>query len=172
MSKLLIVMGVSGAGKSTIASALANTLEWTYSDADDFHSQQAREKMRRGLALDNSDRAPWLTRIFAALESDGGPFVLAYSGLLKEHRERFRDLNLDCRFLHLCIDSSTASQRIAMRENHFMPANLTASQFETLESTNAESDVLELDATQAPETIQLLSLGWLSKTTFLEGYDE
>ena len=147
----LVVMGVAGSGKSTIASALARQLGREFRDGDSFHSADNVAKMARGEALSDHDRLPWLDSIAAWLAASPGRIV-ACSALKESYRDRLRVAG-PLLFLYLDIAPSTARERVSGRHGHFMPASLIDDQFATLERpTSDEPDVLWLDA-EAPEPV-------------------
>jgi gluconokinase len=145
----IVVMGVAGAGKTVVGRALAGSLGWTFVDADDFHSPENVERMRRGVALTDADRAPWLAelrRLIARQLAERRPVVLACSAL----RRRYRDeLAADARepgavsFVYLDVPPSLAARRLERRRGHFMPSALVESQFAALEEPD---DALRIDA--------------------------
>lgn len=142
--RALVVMGVAGSGKSTIAAALARRLGREFRDGDSFHSPGNVAKMARGEALTDDDRLPWLDSIAAWLAESPGR-VVACSALRKTYRDRLRVAG-PLLFLYLDIAPSTARQRVTGRHGHFMPASLIDDQFATLESpARDEPDVLRLD---------------------------
>lgn len=154
-------MGVSGTGKSTLASALATALRWEFIEADDFHSPQNKDHMRAGLPLTNAMRAPWFDSIckyLNQLRTDNQSAVMAFSGLLSAHRARLRTLGFRTVFIHLQGDKALIAHRIASRENHFMSPMLIDSQFHALQSTRKEQDVHSVACQQPPEQIEQLSL--------------
>jgi len=133
---LFIVMGVSGTGKSSLAKKLANELLFTFIDADDFHSEQAKKHMAENKPLTDEMRKPWLAAILAHLQSlsqQGKSVALAYSGLKSAHRALFRQLSFHCHFFYLLGDKSVIAKRIAQRESHFFSAELLDSQFVAME---------------------------------------
>ena len=135
-AQLILVMGVSGTGKSTVAKALAEQLDFTYLDADDFHSEQAKKMMADGQAIDDNIRQAWITRILLFLADEhhnNGRFVLAYSGLKKSQRQRFQHLETQLSGIFLHGDSMIIAQRLANRSGHFFSTRLLDSQFEALE---------------------------------------
>jgi carbohydrate kinase (thermoresistant glucokinase family) len=141
---IVIVMGVSGSGKSTVGAALARALGWPYLDADDFHPPQNVAKMAAGTPLTDDDRWPWLDRIVDALRdatATHGNAVLACSALRQAYRERLARAGA-IRFVHLRGDFATIAQRLATRQHRYMPATLLASQFATLE---APDDAIDID---------------------------
>lgn len=136
MPKLIIIMGVSGAGKTYIGRALAARLGWTFLDADDFHPPANVDKMRAGEPLTDADRAPWLDALHRAIAdraAAGESTVLACSALKQGYRDRLATGLTNVRWVHLRVGSATARMRLAQRANHFMPVNLIDSQFEALE---------------------------------------
>lgn len=145
-------MGVSGAGKTLVGRAVAATLGWTFLDADDFHSPSNIAKMRGGTPLEPSDRIGWLQAMRAALaevQHAGGNAVLACSALRRQFRESLRE-GLDLRFVYLKADRELIRERVSNRTEHFMPASLVDSQFETLEEPD---DAIVVDASKSPEAI-------------------
>ena len=162
----LVVMGVSGSGKTTVGKALAETMGIAFFDGDEFHSAEARAKMTAGIPLTDEDRAPWLERIGrrladSAAHPDGA--IIACSALKRAYRDRLRAIvGPDLRFLFLKGDKALMRSRVAGRKGHFMPASLIDSQFAALESPEGERDVVaiaaDVDLTSGlGETIQRLS---------------
>ncbi|MEO8485823.1 MAG: gluconokinase [Betaproteobacteria bacterium] len=132
---IIVVMGVTGCGKSTVGAALAERLGWRFADADDFHPPANVAKMASGTPLTDDDRWPWLDRIadeLAAIQSAGGHAVLACSALKEIYRARIARAG-DVRFVHLTGDQATVAARLAVRKHRYMPASLLASQYATLE---------------------------------------
>jgi gluconokinase len=144
----IVVMGVSGSGKSTLARELAVALEGVFIEGDEHHSQESRDKMRRGIALCDSDREPWLDRLAERMDDVHGTAVLSCSALKRRYRERMRARVAGLRFVFLDITMSAAIARVAGRPDHEFPATLVANQFDTLESPVGEAGVLHLSATQ------------------------
>lgn len=141
---IVLIMGVSGSGKSTVAAALAHELGWTVIDADDLHPPANVAKMAAGIPLTDDDRWPWLDRIVDELRlvtADGRSVVLACSALKQRYRDRL-ELGGDVRFVHLRGDAETIAARLATRQHRYMPATLLASQFATLE---APGDAIDVD---------------------------
>jgi len=140
---IVVVMGVSGCGKSTVGGALAQALGWPFLDADDFHPPQNVAKMAAGTPLTDDDRWPWLDRTVDALRSASashGSAVLACSALRHAYRVRLRQAG-EMRFVHLRGDAATIAQRLQKRQHRYMPAALLASQFATLEPPDDAIDV-------------------------------
>jgi gluconokinase len=135
-TKLVVVMGVSGCGKSTVGRALAETLNAVFLDADDFHPDSNKQKMRAGLALTDDDRRPWLALLNEKLrefEATNESAVLACSALKAAHREALRTNIPQLIFVHLTGTHDEIAARLAKRNHEYMPASLLKSQFEALE---------------------------------------
>ena len=147
----LIVMGVSGSGKSTIGATLAAALGWPLVEADDLHPPENVAKMAAGIPLEDADRWPWLDRIVDALArklQDAPNVVLACSALRHVYRERLMRAG-PMRFVHLRGDAATIAARLATRHHRYMPASLLASQFATLEPPR---DAIDIDIQADPAT--------------------
>ncbi|GAB6986316.1 gluconokinase [Nocardioides pyridinolyticus] len=149
----LVVMGVSGSGKSTVGAAIAQRLRVPFEDADDLHPSANIAKMSRGEPLDDSDRYPWLELVgeWLAVHEDGG--VMGCSALKRKYRDQIRGLAPTTRFLLLEGSSEVIAARQAARPGHFMPASLLASQFATLEPLAADEDGMVLDVDQSVDAI-------------------
>jgi gluconokinase len=132
---IIVLMGVSGSGKTTVGSALARALGWEFHDADTFHPPDNIAKMKAGTPLTDADRWPWLdamTAAMQAIEARGGNAVFACSALREAYRGRLTQAG-DVRFVYLEGDENTIATRLARRQHEYMPASLLASQFATLE---------------------------------------
>jgi carbohydrate kinase (thermoresistant glucokinase family) len=127
----LVVMGVSGCGKSSLGAALATALALPFTDADDLHPAANRAKMAAGQPLTDADRWPWLQAVGAVLA--GGAGVVACSALRRSYRDRLRDTAGPVQFLHLVAPREVIVERLAARRGHFMPLALLDSQLATLE---------------------------------------
>ena len=139
-------MGVSGCGKSSIGQQLATALSIQFIDADDFHSEEAKQSMASGIPLTDEMRKPWLQRLVKYLTQNPIQHtVMAYSGLRRSHRQIFRELGFKTLFIHLSGTFTTISQRMRAREGHFMPESMLASQFTSLEVPQAEPDIITID---------------------------
>lgn len=154
MASPVVVMGVSGSGKSTVGAALAQRLRVPFADADDFHPAANIAKMTAGHALDDDDRYPWLEIIgdWLAQRCDTGG-VMSCSALKRSYREQLRRHCPDVQFLHLSGTPEVISRRQASRPGHFMPASLLASQFTTLEPLGADESGTTIDVDQSIDTI-------------------
>jgi gluconokinase len=153
MSSAIVVMGVSGSGKSTVGAALAQRLRVPFADADDFHPPANIAKMTSGHPLDDDDRRPWLDLIgtWLAEHVDGG--VMSCSALKHSYREQLRQHCPAVEFLHLSGTTDVIGRRQATRPGHFMPATLLASQFETLEPLTADEHGIAIDVDQDIDSI-------------------
>lgn len=149
----IVVMGVSGSGKSTVGAALAQRLRVPFADADDFHPPANIAKMTAGHPLDDDDRYPWLESIgewLAAREAGG---VMSCSALKRRYRDQMRRHRPDVEFLHLAGTLEVIGRRQASRPGHFMPAALMASQFSTLEPLEPDERGIAIDVGQDIDSI-------------------
>lgn len=146
----VVVMGVSGAGKTTIARMLAAELGARFLDADDLHSDAARAKMAAGTPLDDADREPWLERVAAAATGD---VVVACSALKRRYRDILRAGAPGVRFVELDVSRAELERRLAARTDHFMPASLLDSQLATLEPLEADEAGVRVSADAAPDAV-------------------
>ena len=150
---IIVMMGVSGSGKTLVGSELARSLRWQFVDADDYHSKSSVEKMRSGVPLDDRDRKPWLAALKALLlqlDAQQISAVLACSSLRRDFRRSLSDRISELHFVFLAADQQLLSQRLRERRGHFMPATLLASQFAALEHPH---EALVLDAFQTVSTL-------------------
>lgn len=158
---LLLIMGVAGAGKTTLGRTLSERLGWPFLDADDFHPPENVAKMRAGQALDDADRLPWLRAVAAACRgamSEGGHVVLACSAL----RGRYRDILSqagELRTVFLRGDADLLAARLRARRGHYAGASLLPSQIEALEPPEGS---LDLDAGDELEAKITAVRAWLS----------
>jgi gluconokinase len=143
----IVVMGVSGCGKSTVGAVLAARLGLPFIEGDALHAPASVAKMAAGAPLEDADRWPWLDRIGAALAARPGGGVASCSALRRAYRDRLRAAVPGVVFLHLVGDRATIATRQMARPGHFMPPALIDSQFATLEPPEAEPDVLTLPVT-------------------------
>jgi gluconokinase len=146
----LVVMGVSGCGKSSLGAALAVGFALPLIEGDDFHPPANVEKMSRGIALTDADRAGWLATLGRTLAGAPQGAVLTCSALKRAYREQLRAAVPDLRFVFMSIERDEAERRVAARAGageHMFPASLVANQFATLESPVGEAGVVAVDAT-------------------------
>jgi gluconokinase len=137
----VVVMGVSGCGKSTVGKRLAKRLHCPFYDGDDFHPQENVAKMASGHPLDDADRAPWLDRLRDLIHDHllrGESAVVACSALKRRYRDRLRAGNADLRFVHLQGDFDLIWDRMRARPGHYMKANMLQSQFDALEAPDGD----------------------------------
>jgi carbohydrate kinase (thermoresistant glucokinase family) len=152
----IVVMGVSGSGKSTIASMLAQRLHWVYEDADWFHPKSNIEKMHHGEPLNDEDRWPWLRAIaewIDATRSAGGHGVVACSALKRAYRDILIGNRRDVRLVFLKGDRDLIARRIAARADHFMPSTLLESQFAALQEPQADERPIVVTIVPHPREI-------------------
>ena len=151
---MLLVMGVTGSGKSTVGKSLAGRLGWGFLEADDFHSAANKEKMRRGVPLSEADRLPWLNAIHAELlrqEANGKNVVLACSALRKSYREILM-AGLHVRIVYLRGSRELIGERLRQRHGHFAGEAILDDQFAVLEEPSA-AEALIVDIRESPEEI-------------------
>jgi gluconokinase len=145
----LVIMGVSGSGKSTVGERLAERLGWEMTEGDRLHPPANVDKMRQGIPLDDSDRAPWLERIgeqLGAWAAAGRSGVLTCSALKRAYRDRILAARPDVRFVYLKGSMDLIARRVGARRHEYMPGSLLKSQFETLEEPAPGEPVITLDA--------------------------
>jgi len=157
---VILVMGVSGSGKTTVGKLLAEQLGWQFRDADDFHCAANKEKMHAGEPLNDEDRQPWLETLaqnIAGWIRAGEHTVLACSALKKSYRATLTMDNKEILVVYLRADYEVIAARLAQRENHFMNKDLLKSQFSSLEEPVAVSDYPDSD--RAARALKLQQLG-------------
>jgi carbohydrate kinase (thermoresistant glucokinase family) len=153
---VLVVMGVSGSGKSTIAAMLAHRLHWLYEDGDWFHPKKNIEKMHQGEQLNDADRWPWLHAIadwIDATRRSGNRGIVACSALKRAYRDILIGQRQDVRLIYLKGDQNLIAQRIAARADHFMPPKLLDSQFAALEEPKADERPITVSVVPHPREI-------------------
>lgn len=161
MGLQVVVMGVSGCGKSHVGAALAARLGIGWRDGDDLHPATNLAKMRAGQALDDDDRWPWLDRVAAALRSEA-PLVIGCSALRRSYRDHIRaGAGGPVAFVHLTGSKALIAARMAARQGHFMPPALLDSQFASLEPPGPEERALALDVAAPPEALVARAAAWL-----------
>jgi gluconokinase len=162
----LVIMGVSGCGKSSAGEAIARQLNWELIEGDSYHSPESVTKMQAGIALTDEDREGWLERLAQRLAqaSSAHGLVLTCSALKRKYRDRLRAAQ-SLGFVFLELDYDTALERVQSRAQHFFSPHLVANQFATLEDPRQESDVLTIDATRPFNAIAQQVQQWLLATT-------
>lgn len=148
--RALVVMGVSGSGKTTIGRLLAARLDWPFADADAYHSPENVAKMAAGIALSDEDRRPWLQRLRELIDqhlAEGRPLVLACSALKREYRRTLAEGDERVKFVYLQGSPELIQRRLQERSGHYMKPDLLTSQFRALEEPE---DALVLDAARPP----------------------
>ena len=153
---VIVVMGVSGSGKTTVAGRLADRLGWQLAEADMFHSPANIAKMRGGIALTDEDRWPWLDGIanwIDAARSAHRPGVITCSALKRRYREIIVGGRPDLRLVYLKGDYGLIARRMAAREDHYMPVGLLQSQFDALEEPGPDENAIVVSIEARPEEI-------------------
>ncbi len=148
MSTHLVVMGVSGTGKSTVAKALQERLGWPFAEGDDLHPAANVAKMAAGIPLEDADRWPWLDVITAWTSeqaAEGHSTIVTCSALRRAYRDRMRNAADGTVFVHLVGSPELLAERMGAREGHFMPASLLASQLDTLEPLEPDEPGIVVD---------------------------
>ncbi len=150
---IVIVMGVTGAGKTTVGRALAQSLGWEFHDGDELHSEAAKRKMHLGIALDDADRAPWLAairKLIQAMLTECRDGVVACSALKQSYRDEIVIDPKSVKVVFLKGSKEVIAERLRHRSGHFMNPELLQSQFDTLEEPQ---DAVVVDVSMAPEAI-------------------
>ena len=153
---LIVVMGVSGAGKTTIAQALSARLHWPFVDGDSLHPKANIDKMASGRPLDDADRAPWLAAVGAWMDERakaGEPGVVSCSALKRAYRDTLRAGRPQARIVYLHGTQALIAERLARRKGHFMPPSLLASQFSDLQPPGPDENALTVEIDQPAAAI-------------------
>ncbi len=165
---VLVIMGVAGSGKTTVGSLLAQGLGWEFADADDFHPPENKDKISRGIALSDSDRAPWLAAMRNAIlqwSATGENVVLACSALKRSYRDELRAGPL--RFVFLKGDYALLLERLRARRGHFADEKILASQLATLEepASDEPEDIIAVPIDRSPDEIVAEIIAALKRAT-------
>ena len=159
ISMPIVVMGVSGSGKTTVGRLIAQKLEMPFVDGDDLHSPANKQKMADGIPLQDADRMSWLNAIAEVLR--GPPTVLACSALKRKYRDILRDAAPNLRLVYLCGSKTLLAQRLAARSHEFMPPTMLESQLQTLEAPQADENALMLSIESPPGQIMKSVANWI-----------
>lgn len=150
----ILLVGVSGSGKTTVGAMLAGRLGGAFADADDFHSAASVAKMRRGIPLDDADRGPWLAALSAQIErwrAAGAHGVIACSALKRRYRDRLVGGRADVQLVYLHGEREVIARRLAARHDHFMPTELLESQLQALEVPAPDEGAIVVSVAQSPD---------------------
>ena len=150
---IVVIMGVSGSGKSTVGSLLAAQLGWTFLEGDDFHPPKNIEKMSKGTSLTDEDRLPWLRSLRTIIDScveNGSDAVIACSALRKRYRRILADRIPEVHFVYLRGDPGVIRERMKVRRDHYMKSGMLDSQFASLEEPG---DAIVVDIRNSPQEI-------------------
>ena len=157
---VVVLMGVSSSGKSTIGRRLAKLLDWPFRDADSFHPPANIEKMRRGIPLDDDDRWPWLAAIAQWIDQQldkGQSGLVSCSALKRSYRRRLMRDRTDVRLVYLAGSFELIRQRMQRRRQHFMPVSLLKNQFDVLEEPEADENALIVPVSlPAPRVVEII----------------
>ena len=155
----IVIIGVSGSGKTTVGMLLAQELQMPFVDGDELHSPANKRKMADGIPLQDADRMPWLNAIAEVLR--GRPTVLACSALKRKYRDILRDAAPNFRLAYLCGSKTLLAQRLAARSHEFMPPRMLESQLQTLEPPQADENALMLNIESPPGQIMKSVASWI-----------
>lgn len=151
---VIVMMGVSGVGKTTIGTLLAERLGWGYAEGDSYHPPENVAKMRAGTPLDDTDRGPWLAAIAADIDrwrASGRGMVVACSALKRSYRDILIGVRPDVRLVRLAGDESVIRARMETRTDHYMPPSLLSSQIATLQPPAQDEEAITVDVASSPE---------------------
>lgn len=154
MARFIIVMGVSGNGKSTLARGIAYAMNWTFAEGDDFHPQTNVDKMAAGIPLTDEDRWPWLRAIGAWIDAEraeGADAVITCSALRRVYRDLLREGRPEVEFCHVDVELAELEARLSGRKGHYMPSSLLPSQLSTLEELQPDEPGTIIPDAGSPE---------------------
>jgi gluconokinase len=154
--RVIVLMGVSGCGKSTTGAALSKALGWPFRDADSFHPPANIAKMSQGLPLSDDDRAPWLAAIAGWIDERcerGEPGIVSCSALKRAYRQRIIGDRRGVRLVYLRGGKALIGRRLEARKHHFMPASLLDSQFTVLEEPRADEQPIVVSVAMSPRRV-------------------
>jgi gluconokinase len=157
--RTIVVMGVSGVGKSSIGALLAERLNLAFVDGDQLHSASNKAKMAAGKPLDDADRAPWLEAVAKVVSA--GEVVVACSALKRKYRDTLRNAAPEVRFIYLSGARNLLEDRLAARSHEYMPPGMLTSQLEALEPPDAREASLKIDIRNNPTEIADIAIKWL-----------
>lgn len=152
----IVVMGVSGTGKTTVAEHLVQALGWRFAEGDDFHPPANVEKMSHGIALDDDDRWPWLAALAGWIgerEGAGDGAVVTCSALKRAYRDALRDGHPSVWFAHVATSPEVLRERLARRTGHYMPPSLLDSQLAALEPLAPDEPGLTITGESSPDAV-------------------
>ena len=165
VAPLVVVMGVSGCGKSTVGKLLARSLKAEFLEGDDLHPSRNIERMAAGIALTDNDRRDWLLEIaqqLADAHASRHALVVSCSALKRSYRDMLRAAANQLAFVHLHASRELLEARLAARPGHFMPSSLLDSQLQTLQPPGADERAITLDAALPPAEIAAQAAAWLA----------
>jgi carbohydrate kinase (thermoresistant glucokinase family) len=155
--RALVVMGVAGAGKTTLAEALAARLGWAFKDGDELHPAANVAKMSSGQPLNDADRAPWLAAVGAWIDARAAASaacVISCSALKRAYRDRLAARRPQVRFVYIDVAEAVIAERLTHRQGHFWPPGLLASQYAALEPPADDEPAIRVDG-RAPTAVQV-----------------
>jgi len=156
VNDVIIVMGVSGSGKTTVAQGIATAMGWEFAEGDAFHPEANLAKMASGDSLTDEDRWPWLRAIGAWIDEhnrSGTSAVITCSALRRVYRDQLREGRPSVRFFHVTADPALIEERMEHRKGHFMPTSMLPSQLAALENLQTDEPGLVVSAAGASESV-------------------
>jgi len=166
-ARLVVVMGVSGCGKSTVGGLLARLIDAEFLEGDDLHPPRNVERMATGIPLTDDDRRDWLSALaqrMARARNAQQSLVVSCSALKRRYREVLRSASPELAFVHLHADAALLEARMQARADHFMPASLLASQLQTLETPGPDERAITFDAALPAAANAASAAAWLNLT--------